>query len=197
MTWTTFFAGRDDLMEFFRFVYADTDCQVFEAYSRPDQTRREFPDVASLAEVPELGLSPGPHLAVWSPGVGPAPVVRRIDFKPGAVPGHTHRFVTEGCGLVTLLCGGVRDRTLDATRMGWWTRASALNKAMPHLAPESVSWPVLAQLARKLRYHIERRLSRAVAGKRAVLPQATELARNGFRLRDGNQPLVEFTLDAR
>jgi hypothetical protein len=39
VTWVSFFAARDDLVELIRFVYAETDCRVFEAYSLPDHTQ--------------------------------------------------------------------------------------------------------------------------------------------------------------
>ena len=195
MTWATFFAARDDLLQFFRFVYAETDCCVYEAYSRPDEKRREFPDCDSLAALSEFG-APGLHLALWSPSVGPEPRMRRIDFTPGAVPGHSHRFVTEGCSLITLLAGGVRDHSLEASQLGWWTEASALRKALPELQPEKVDWPKLTKLARQLRNQIERRLKATTASKKAVLPQAAEYARQGYILRDRRQPLVHFNLDA-
>jgi hypothetical protein len=195
MTWATFFAAREDLLQFFHFVYAQTDCRVYEAYSRPDSPRREFQDCVSLEAISELG-APGLHLALWSPAVGPIPPVRRIDFKPGAVPGHTHRFVTEGCGLITLLAGGVREQALEASQLGWWTEASALRQALPELLPHKVDWPRYSRLARQLRNQIERRLKAATASRKPVLPRAAEYARQGYTLRDRTQPLVQFTLDA-
>ena len=195
MTWATFFAARDDQLQFFRFVYAETDCRVYEAYSRPDQPRREFPDTDSLDAMSELG-APGLHLALWSPSVGPIPRVRRIDFTPGAVPGHSHRFVTEGCSLITLLAGGVRDKTIEASQLGWWTEASALRKALPELLPDKVDWLQLTRLARRLRNQVERRLKATTVSRKPVLPRAAEYARLGYILRDRSQPLVQFNLDA-
>ncbi|MGH7637577.1 MAG: hypothetical protein ACREOK_07985, partial [Gemmatimonadaceae bacterium] len=102
MTWVKFFAGPDDLVDLMRFVYAETDCRVYEAYSVPDQKRREFSTLESIAPI---FLRQAPHLVLWSPSIGPPPTVKRVDFTRGAVPGHTHRYVTEGCSVLTLVCG--------------------------------------------------------------------------------------------
>lgn len=181
MTWVTFFAGRSDLTDLMRFVYDETDCRVFEAYSRPDQERRDFPDLASFASL--MRDESVEQLALWSPSVGAPPVVRRITFTPGAVPGHTHRFVTEGCSLIWLQCGSLNERVLKATRLGWWTEASARRKANPELTPELVKWPELAALGRRLKSHITRNLSRATAGKQPVLQEALALSKKGVQLR--------------
>ena len=197
MTWTTFFAARDDLVALLRFVYTDTDCRLCEAYSVPDHAIREFRTLESVAALPELGIWPGgPHLSLWSPQVGASPAMRRIEFQPGAVPGHTHRFTLEGCALITLQCGGAGKDLLHATHLGWWTEASARAKANPSLGADRVDWSVLTALARRLRYHVERRLAVATAGRRAVLPHALALARAGLRLRDDRQPLADLVVDA-
>ena len=195
MTRATFFAARDDLVDVFRFVYTETDCRVFETYSRFDEKRREFPDLEAIASLRELGEGTGLQLGLWSPASGPKPVERRVDLNPGAVPGHTHRYVTEGCSIITLQCGGVRLDTLEATHMVWWTKASALKKAHPELGAHSVDWPVLGGLARRIRAHIDRRLSRARANRLPVLGHAADLARQGVRLRSSAQPAAHFPLD--
>src|SRR5262249_38970479 len=132
----------------------------------------------------------------WSPQVGALPIVRRIDFKSGAVPGHTHRFVLEGCGLISLQCGGVSKDFLHVTHLGWWTEASARAKADPRLGANRVDWQALAALGRRLRYHVDRRLAVGRAGRRAVLPGALVLSQSGLRLHDDRQPLADLRVDA-
>ena len=196
MTWVTFFAGRGDLLELLRFVYDETDCQVREAYSAPDCESRIFPSLESVAKLSELGSWPeGPPLALWSPQVGALPVVRRIDFKPGAIPGHTHRFVVEGCSLVTLQCGGVGKGMLHVSHLGWWTEVSARAKANPKLGADRVDWRALASLGRRLRYQVERRLAVGIAGRRAVLRDALAISQSGLGLHDDRQPLAVLSVD--
>jgi len=98
MTWAIFFAGRDDLLAVLEFVYAETDCQVREAYSAPDCDPREFPTLETIRALPELGSWPGgPHRALWSPTVSAPPVVQLVELRPNAASGHTHRFTVVGC----------------------------------------------------------------------------------------------------
>lgn len=191
MTWVTFFAGPNDLADLMRFVYTETDCRVYEAYSMPDQQRREF---STLDSVAPIFLTAAPQLVLWSPSVGAPPMVRRVDFTRGAVPGHTHRYVTEGCSLVTLVCGAAGQDVLNASRLGWWTEASARRKADPSLSPERVNWAELAALGRRFRSHIVREMRRARAGDLPVLAQALSLTLEGARLRDPSQPTAKLDL---
>lgn len=196
MPWVTFFASRDDLLSVVRFAVDDCGFRVIEAYSRFDSEPREFGSAAAVADLEELGTRDGPHLALWHSAAGPAPQHRRIELKPGAVPGHTHRYTVEGCSLVALQCGGVGGGILTASSLGWWTEAGARAKAAPGLGAADVNWPTLASLARRLRYHVTRRLACGSAGGRPVLAQALEIAQGGARLRDPHQPSADLTVDA-
>src|SRR5262249_36885212 len=110
----TFYANRDDAAAILRMAFEELDCSVFEAYSKPDSILRTLSNVDDvLAAYPEAGPNRRfIHVALWTSALGPAPSVRRIAFKPGAVPGHTHWHTLEGWGLVHLAAGIVRD---DAT----------------------------------------------------------------------------------
>jgi hypothetical protein len=196
MPWVTFFAAREDLVDVLRFAVDDAGCRLIEAYSRFDREPREFESAEALAALPELGTDTELQLALWHPAAGPAPIRRRIELKPGAVPGHTHRYAVEGCALLTLQCGSVHGGVLTASSLGWWTEASARRKAAPSLGAERVDWTALSSLGRRLRYHLTRRLARGSAGGRPVLMEALGLARAGTRLRDPHQPSAELTLDA-
>ena len=41
-----FYAARQDIVTLLEFVYGETDCRVFEAYSAPDSEPREFGSIA-------------------------------------------------------------------------------------------------------------------------------------------------------
>lgn len=196
MPWVTFFAAREDLLDVIRFAVDDAGCGLIEAYSQFDREPREFESTDAIAALPELGTDTGLQLALWHPAAGQAPIRRRIELKPGAVPGHTHRYTVEGCAVLTLQCRGVRGGVLTASSLSWWTEAGARAKAAPSLGADRVNWTALSSLGRRLRYHVTRRLARGSAGGRSVLAEALELARGGTRLRDPHQPSVELTLDA-
>lgn len=195
MPWISFFAGRDDLLALLHFA-AEASCRIFEVSPRFDQEPREFANAEAAAALPNLGVQPLLHLALWSPAVGPAPVTRRIELRPDAVPGHAYRITLEGCSLITLSCGGISDGMLVASALGWWTEAGARAKASPDLHADAVDWKQLASLGRRLRYHLTRRLSATVVERRPVLPAALAFARAGGVLRDPAAPTVEFRVAA-
>jgi hypothetical protein len=192
----TFFATRVDLLDVVRFAGDDCGCRVMEAYSRFDSELREFASAHALEDLEELGTSSELQLALWHPASGPAPRHRRVDLRPGAVPGRTHRYTVEGCSVLTLQCGGIRGDVLTASSLGWWTEAGARAKAAAELGAADVNWPALTSLARRIRYHITRRLAHGSARGRPVLTSALELARRGARLKDPHQPAADLTLDS-
>ena len=192
MPWVTFFAGRDDLLALLRFAAVDAGCHILDAAPPFDCQPRQFPTVEAVAALPELGVHPLVHLALWSPELGPAPAARRIELRPDAVPDHVYRITLEGCCLITLHCRAILRGALEASSLGWWTEAAARSKAAPHLKAEAANWKALAALGRRLRYHITRRLAETTVDGRPVLPQALVFARGGGNLRDPHAPTHKF-----
>ena len=100
-----FHAVDADASAILDFVFRELRCRVVDAYSRYDAPIAEYQDSASaLAAYPAPPSSAARfiHLKVWRPDFGGEIRVRKIDFRPGAVPGHSFWHVSEGWGLIDL-----------------------------------------------------------------------------------------------
>ena len=187
-----FYAAAEDARAVLDYVFEATDCRIYEAYSAYDCTLREFTSRAAVDQAFRLGEDPhatgaAVFLQLWSPHTGGEPRIERIDFRAGAVPGHTHRYALGGWGLLQLQFGGVAGHTLTASRLAQNSEARAAkwkDTYMEKLGPiHAWNWPRVASLARKLQSHI-RRQSVDRFGTRPVLPVAAELRQSGFSLRE-------------
>lgn len=105
---TTQYISAAQLDEVLRSVFASGSPIVKQASSDFDQPIRVFPTVEALRE--DMQYTPSSKQAFFSysiyyPEAKGIVTERRIDLKPGAVPGHTHRFAPQGWGLIQLQCG--------------------------------------------------------------------------------------------
>jgi hypothetical protein len=142
------------------FVFDETDCQVFEAYSEIDQPARRFGSLDELAEsfpigVDRDGLGYAQQLLLWSPKVMPAPAIKTINLKK---PGGRKRQKVEGCGLFTLHLGGEHDGGLTESQLGYWTEAGARQRCSALPGPDTVDWAAHKILAGRLKYHVIKRV---------------------------------------
>jgi hypothetical protein len=152
-------------------VFATERFRVFEAYSRPGTSVREF---SSPAEALDAADPPhGPALMLWAADSGPDPYLGRIGLDPEAWDGGTFRFECNGWGMIQLVFGGVLDGELHPTRISHNTprRAAAWAGDLPELGdPAAWSWPVVSRAAGRLIREV-----RALAtspGRPVVLPDA-------------------------
>jgi hypothetical protein len=197
--WVRFFAARQDLLEFLAFAFAEPGFQVLEVESEFDRELRRFSDPGALAALPALGLDPrgdgfALQFALWTPAVMTFPRVRRIDLKPGAVPGHTYRFTIESAGLIVLQCGGRHDGVLTTSKLGWFTEAGARRRAADGLEPDAVDWTEHRRLTSRLRYHLTERVAAARVPSRVILAEALQLHRAGVVLKDRARAPETFTV---
>jgi len=188
----SFYAAADDARSVLDHLFSATDCRVYEAYSRYDREIREFTSRGAIEDAFRLGEDPhatgaAVFLQLWSPQTGGEPLIERIEFKPGAVPGHTHRYVVAGWGLLQLQFGGTSERVLTASRLAQNSHARAAKWQTTYAerlgAIAAWDWTRLAGVARTLQSYI-RRLSTEQVGSRPVLPAAVQLRRSGFSLRE-------------
>lgn len=189
MAQTTFYAARSDEIDVLRFVFDETDCHVYEAFSRPDHDLRRFASLAELCDALEVGSDRPPHarmilLDLWSPATRGEATVRRYDLK---VRDASFRYEVAGWGLFRLQLGGSGDGTIGDS---WFShnsekRAHRLgSEAYRHLAsPDTWDWDAVMKLGRRVIYHVRNRLAVARAGSAAVLAAADELRRSGWTLR--------------
>jgi hypothetical protein len=188
MPWLTFFATSTDLLTLVdRLVFTEGG-RVYEAYSRFDHEARELANIQALTALAGREGLGGLHLGLSLSDVGAPPRTRRIELRPGAVPGHTFRHTVEGCSLLTLQCGRLQDGVLDASHLVWWTEASARAKAAPEMRADAVDWKRLAAVGRRAQRLVRRDLACAEAGGRAVLAGALERVRGGVTLHDSHAP---------
>jgi hypothetical protein len=189
MAQTTFYAARSDEIDVLRFVFDDTDCHVYEAYSRPDHELRRFASLADLRNALDLGGDRPPKtgmilLDLWSPATRGEPTVRRYDIK---VRDASFRYEIGGWGLFRLQLGGSDNGVIGDS---WFSHNSEKrahkwgSEAFRHLAPpDAWDWDAVTKLGRRVIYHVRNRLAVARAGSAAVLAAADELRRAGWTLR--------------
>jgi len=95
------------LEEVLQSIYSNGEPVVKQAHSDFDQLTKVFPTVESLRE--DMTFSSGQKQAffcysIYYPEAKGVVSEKRIDLKPGAVPGHTYRFAPQGWGLIQLQC---------------------------------------------------------------------------------------------
>ena len=124
------------------------------------------------------------HLKLWRADFGPPVTIRRIELKPGAVPGHKFLHVAEGWGLLDLQIGRPIKGRLSPSRIAVnsGSRARQWEDTLAHqVGPVADwNWGIVAKTARRLQYHIARRLAVAKRGNRPVLAGAEAARANGI-----------------
>ena len=190
-----FFASRDDQKAVADFLFAHTDVRVFESYSEFGQELREFKSFSDLSSAFEVGVDRHGNgtailLQLWSPSVMAKPEFARIDLDPRRCDGHTFRFCVRGGGLVQLYFGGVHDWVITASTFGHFSEAGARAKGQA----AGVNWTALGKLSNKIQYHVRRRLAVARVPGRPVLPQAYELAKSGYALKEAAKARWQYEL---
>lgn len=183
-----FFAAEADLRAVLDFLFSSTDVRVFESYSECGADLREFRSTEELAASFPVGIDPHGNggavlLQLWSPSVMRELTVRRFALNPAHCDGHTFRHNIEGGGLIQLYLGGVCGRVVTKSHYGHQSRV----RAQTWQSDDGVDWAALATLSARIQYHVRTRLSAGRAGSRPVLPQAAELARSGYALKDATQ----------
>lgn len=183
-----FFAAEADLRAVLDFLFSSTDARVFESYSEYDADLREFCSTDELAAAFPLGTDPHGNggvvlLQLWSPSVMRDLTIRRFALNPAACDGHTFRHNIEGGGLMQLYLGGVCGRVVTKSHFGHQSQV----RARAWDVDDGVNWGALKTLSNRIQYHIRSRLAAGKAGSRPVLPQALELARAGYALKDATQ----------
>lgn len=183
-----FFAAEDDVRAGLDFLFSSTDARVFESYSEYDADLREFRSTEELAAVFPLGTDPNSNgsavlLQLWSPSVMQDLTIRRFALNPTACDGHTFRHNIEGGALMQLYLGGVCGRVVTKSHFGHQSKA----RARAWEVDDGVNWESLKTQSNRIQYHLRTRLAAGKVPGRPVLPQAMELARAGYALKDATQ----------
>lgn len=183
----TFYAARADEADVLRFVLEETDCQVYEAYSRYDCELRRFATVAEACDALEVGDDRPSEtrsvlLDLWSPSTGGQLAVQRREVR---IEGATFRYETSGWGLYRVHLGGCSEGTVHRSWVSHNTekRAQRWSDTYTELAgPETWDWEAVNRIGRQITHHIKNRLAVSKVDSASVLPEADELQRAGWSL---------------
>jgi len=167
-----FFAVRDDLLALLDFIYSETDCAVYESYSRYDSELRQFVSVQQLDAAFVLGNDPHGNgeailLQLHSPSVAAPPRIERFNLS---VPGYSFRYCVESAGLMQLYLGGSHNEFISQSHFGHWNEAGARQRCV--FPADEVNWPLQRSLSGKIQRHIKSRLSHAKFQSRYVMAHA-------------------------
>ena len=169
--------------------------RVFESYSEPDNSLREFRSTEELIGTYPIGTDPigdgmAALLQLWSPSVMDQLTIERFALNPAACDGHTFRHRIKGSGLMQLYLGGICERALTKSHFGHQTQVRAQAWDMDR----GVNWESLKKVSNKIQYHIRRRLAVGKVPGRPVLAQAMTLAKTGYALKDTLQTPWQYDL---
>ena len=167
-----FFAVREDLLDLLSFIYSETDCVVFESYSRFDTELRQFGSIQEVDSAYRIGDDPNGNggaitLQLHSPSISAPPRVRRINLN---VPGHSFRFSVESAGLMQLYFGGAHNGFISRSHFGHWNEAGARQRCI--LPSDEVNWTLHRTLSGKIQRHIKNRLAHAKVHGRYILARS-------------------------
>ncbi|MBC7853776.1 MAG: hypothetical protein IAF94_10100 [Pirellulaceae bacterium] len=191
-----FFAAESDQRAVVDFLFTSTNVRLFESYSEFSQELREFRSLDELAAAFPLGVDKHGNgtailLQLWSPSVMTKLEIERFALKPEKCNGHTFRHRIVGGGLIQLYLGGVHGRVITKSHFGHFAEAGARKWGVE----KGVNWSELKTLSNKVQYHIRKRLAAAKVPGRPVLPEALELVRAGYSLKEAAQTSWQYTLE--
>jgi len=152
---TTQLISAAQLDEVAESVFASGSPVVKQSSSDFDTPTKSFPSFDDLRD--DLRFTPGQKLgfrcySIYYPDAKGVVSERRIDLKPGAVPGHTHRFSQQGWGLIQLQCN-FRNYPLIECRVAVNsdTRAQNWSATYPEMgSPELWNWDEVKRHAGRL-----------------------------------------------
>jgi hypothetical protein len=191
-----FFAAQSDQRALVDFLFTSTNVRLFESYSEFGQELREFRSLDELATAFPLGEDrygngSGILLQLWSPSVMTKLEIVRFALLPEKCNGHSFRYRIAGGGLIQLYLGGVHGRVITRSHFGHFSEAGARKWG----TDKEVNWGELKTLSNKIQYHIRKRLAAGKVPGHPVLPEALDLARHGYSLKDAAQCPWEYSLE--
>jgi hypothetical protein len=178
-----FFAGESDKIEILKFIFNETDLQIFDLYSALDQEMEEYRSLKEITN--KFDLINGDKFActfhLWSPMFDGEVIFRRIDLDPKRCNGHTFRYATDGWGLIQLYFGGSKDGSLFNSHIGHFNKAGALaREGIPEFMgkADQWNWKEIEKMSRKLKSHIHRSSIKKI-GTFDILPGAQKIIQAG------------------
>lgn len=176
-----FFALGGDSSEVLRFVLSQPGWCPYELYSESDAELRRFSVLDALLDSFDLGVE-SLRFQLWAPEMRGRVGVKRIDYRPGAVPGASYRYGCERWGLIQLYLDAPRDGRLSASHTNHNSETRARNwEAHYSDSPDRADdwdWRAVQRISTRLNRFIR---SRGVhkLGSRVVLPVAHAAVSSG------------------
>lgn len=122
-----FFADESDKIEILKFIFAETDLQIFDLSSECGQKINKYNSLEEITN--KFDLINGDQFActfhLWSSLFDGEVIFNRIDLNPKSCKGHTFRYNTNGWGLILLYFGGLRNNLLRNSHIGHFNKAGA------------------------------------------------------------------------
>ena len=176
-----FYSLASDLIEVLDFVFAQPGWRLVELASQHDRPLRTFHTTGEVLDgFPTfLNLSRSLHFQLYSEAMRGRVGSKRIAFNPGAVPGATFRFDSQGWGLIQLSFGQLRDGRLSSCHTNHNSEKRARNWEPTYADdPEMGSvddwnWKEVSSTSSRLNRFVQRR-AMGKLHSRPVLPAAWE-----------------------
>jgi len=168
-----FYAVPADWLQVVQFIFTNQDWVLYELSSRPDCEVKVFHSVNEVKALLQ-GEDESFHFQLYSPAMGGLVQFRRIDFSPGAVPGKSFRYATEGFGLIEFYVSRPRNGKLRPSHTNHFSMKGAEDWAPIRsevASPNNWNWKHVTSMSNRLNRHI-RSLGVAKHGSRAILQGA-------------------------
>lgn len=170
-----FYAVPEDWLQIVQFIFTNDGWILYELSSEFDAKVRAFRSLDAVKAI----LRPDHEsyeFQLYSPAMGGRVEFRKITLRPGAIPGKTFRYSTEGWGLIQFYVHQPRDGKLrpchtnhnSVRRAETWAPVRDVQVAA---GPDDWNWRHVSSMSNRLNRYI-RKLGVAKRGSRAILPAA-------------------------
>ncbi|MBC3539160.1 hypothetical protein ACFSC6_10955 [Rufibacter sediminis] len=171
-----FYASQSDFEEIFRFIFNELGLFVFQSYSEPGQTLKEFRKVEEV--IIEIAENPKSQFVLWKKEFGFDYTISRLELNPKYCKGHTFRYRTDGWGLIHFQVNEITKMNLEASSLSHNSekRAMAWESTKPELGKvEKLNWQEINSTSRKIKNYISKKLSIGKSEGTDVLVNAKDL----------------------
>ncbi len=178
-----FYATRTDILSVLDFIFASTELDIFEAYSRTGHPVRSFESLSQLLKVqPERDSHGTLHLKAHSQHIYAGNIVEEINLA-ASVGGGIRYSIESPAAIQILEASPISHATglfMDVSRIACLTEAGARQRSFySDSCLDAVDWKQLASVFSKIERHIRRNLTASRWAGRAVLQDAERERING------------------
>lgn len=177
MAQVDFFASDDDFINLVGWLLAETDFEIYEAYSRINHNIRKIMTVEDMFDLANERKNSSFLMRFWSPSVTNEPVFKEIKLNPSI---GNFRTSLEGAGIIQLEHGRVENGRVFNSTLSHWNEAGAKAKCI--YPSDVVDWKKLRLLSGQLSRQIKNKLAQTKVGSAPVLKGAIDQLNRGLSL---------------